>query len=85
MGGFTLPGNAVWGNITVEPDCSAEGTFSFRHNTGEIGGPIDTRAVFFNQGKEFYSMAVSDENLPPDQQPMKYSFCQGKRVPNSYE
>ncbi len=30
-------------------------------------------------------MAVSDENLPADQQPLKYSFCKGKRVPNSYE
>jgi hypothetical protein len=79
LGGFSVDGIPAWGTVTVNPDCSFTSTINFQASFGQIG-PIDSRGVYFNQGEEFYSLAIYDESVPPDQQYIKYSFCQGTRV-----
>ena len=65
--GIELP---VWGAITINPDCSTSQLL----NVVIQGNPatVSIRGIFFNQGKEFYGLAV-DQEIP-------YSFTQGTRI-----
>lgn len=71
---FEKPGplsfeGTVFGKITVNPDCS----FSWELNVTDITTePIHVRGVFFNDGKELYSLA-----LEPG---IDASFAQGTRI-----
>lgn len=59
----------VFGNITVNPDCS----FSWDLNVKDITTtPIHIRGVFFNDGKELYSLALEEG--------IDASFAQGARI-----
>jgi hypothetical protein len=65
----------VLGTITVNPDCSYSSIFQMPEFDVTLAG----RGVFFNEGKEFYGLALGDPRLPPDQQWLKFSFAYGKR------
>lgn len=80
-GGRFVDAIPVNGTITVNPDCS----FTQILNIPAINGSVVAKGVFFDEGKEFYAMAIFDQNLPPDQQGIKYSLCQGKRVGHTHE
>jgi len=58
----------AWGNISVNPDCSFDGTLSIQD-----AGTLQKRGLFLNEGKEFYSMGINLDGI-------KYSFCQGTRI-----
>ena len=57
------------GTITVNPDCSFTGTLKVPEF---FSGAIVMKGVFFNEGKEYYALAI-DEGIP-------YSFAYGKRI-----
>jgi hypothetical protein len=59
----------VFGTFTTNPDCS----FSWSLNvTGITTAPIQIRGVFFEGGKEFYSLAIESG--------IDSSFAQGMRI-----
>jgi len=62
----------VWGTFTVNPDCSYSQVFEV--DIYGVVATIDIRGVFFNEGKEFYGMAITPGGG------IKYSFAQGKRI-----
>ena len=79
LGLFSFPiEDAVYGTIKVNPDCS----FSEVLNIPSIGASLPIRGVFFNEGKEYYGMAVKN---PPAPSAMMYSIGQGKRVDNDHD
>lgn len=57
------------GKITVNPDCSFTSTLKVPEF---FTGAIVINGVFFNEGKEYYALAI-DEGIP-------YSFVYGKRI-----
>jgi len=63
----------IYGTVTVHPDCSFEETLYIP----AIAGVVAVRGVFFNEGKEFYAMAVVD---PAVGSGVMYSIALGKRV-----
>jgi hypothetical protein len=68
---------AALGKFTVNPDCS----FTWTLKVPEFfPGEIVSKGVFFNQGKEYFSLALDDPTLPPEQQGIKFSFGWGKRI-----
>ncbi len=70
IGPIQLPIN---GKITVNPDCSMTSSL----NVETITGPIMVKGVFYNEGKDYYAMAIID--LGNNSQFM-YSLFQGKRI-----
>ncbi len=60
----------ILGKTTVNPDCSFSQTLQIPEFFAD-GPPVDIRGVFFNEGKEFYSMPITDGIL---------GLCLGKRV-----
>lgn len=66
----------VTGTMAVNPDCSLTDTL----NIAGFSGPLILKGAFFNQGREYYAMAVLSPNRPADQQGIKYSFCHGTRI-----
>lgn len=58
------------GKFTVSPDCSFSATLDVTIQGTPVSIPI--RGVFFNEGKEYYGLAI-DPGVP-------YSFAQGKRI-----
>ncbi|MFI5097667.1 MAG: hypothetical protein ACHQT6_06795 [Candidatus Acidiferrales bacterium] len=63
----------IYGNVTVHPDCSFEETLYIP----AISGIVPIRGVFYNEGKEFYAMAVNDPANPGG---IIYSIGEGKRI-----
>ena len=63
----------VWGTTTVNPDCS----FSTDLNVEGIPSPIVIKGVFFNEGKEYYGLAIIDLG---NGSPFMYSLAQGTRI-----
>lgn len=60
----------VWGTVTIDPDCSASQLLNV-----EIQGvpvTVSIRGFYFNEGKQFYGMAM-DQEIP-------YSFSEGRRI-----
>ena len=76
-GAVSIDGLPVSGTFTVNPDCSFAATLDV--NPSEEGA-IEERGVFFNEGKEFYSMGILNPSRPANDQGIKYSFCQGTRI-----
>jgi len=76
VGGRFVDGIPVNGTITVNPDCS----FSQILNIPAISGTVLAKGVYFEQGKQAYAMAVYIPGVPADQQGIKYSLCQVKRI-----
>jgi hypothetical protein len=70
IGPIQLPIN---GNITVNPDCSMTSSL----NVEGIPGPIMIKGVFYNEGKDYFGMAIIDLG---NNSPFMYSFAQGKRI-----
>ena len=66
LGPASIDGRPVLGTVTVNPDCSFSATLDIEG----IGNTIEERGVFFNEGKEFYSMALG----------VTFSVCQGTRI-----
>ncbi|MDE3186856.1 MAG: hypothetical protein KGM96_04940 [Acidobacteriota bacterium] len=67
-GNIVLPAS---GTIKVNPDCSLETTL----NITVLNNPvtINSRGVFFDQGKRFYALVVSSGGI-------QFSFIEGKRI-----
>ncbi len=76
-GAVSIDGLPVSGTFTVNPDCSFEATLDV--NPDEEGA-IEERGVFFDEGKEFYSMGIKNPSRPANDQGIKFSFCQGTRI-----
>lgn len=70
IGPIQLPIN---GKVTVNPDCSMTSSL----NVEGIAGPIMVKGVFYNEGKDYYGMAIIDLG---NNSPFMYSFLQGKRI-----
>ncbi len=65
------------GTIIVNPDCSFTATLMVPEF---FSTAITMKGVFFNEGKEYYTIAIEDLSLPPDQQGIKFSFAYGRRI-----
>jgi len=76
FGAASIDGRPAWGTVTVNPDCSFANSL---HIQG-VGSTIELRGIFFNEGKDYYAMAVPDPTLPASDFGIKYSFCQGTRI-----
>ena len=63
----------VSGTTIVNSDCS----FTTNLNVEGIPGPIVIKGVFFNEGKEYYGLAIFDQG---NASPFMYSFAQGIRI-----
>lgn len=59
------------GTIKVNPDCSYESTLNFKIGTEDVS--IDTRGVYFDEGKKFYGLAVTSGGI-------QFSFGEGVRT-----
>jgi hypothetical protein len=70
LGPIPVDGLPVSGKFTVNPDCSFLSTLIVTVNGTTSTIPIN--GVFFNEGKEYYALAI-DDGIP-------YSFAQGKRI-----
>ncbi len=70
LGPISVDGLPVSGKFTVNPDCSFTSTLVVTVNG--VTGTIPINGVFFNEGKEYYALAI-DDGIP-------YSFAQGKRI-----
>ncbi len=68
---------AALGTYTVNPDCSFTSTLRVPEFFPD---PIVIKGVFFNEGKEYYALAIDDPALPLEQQGIKFSFIYGKRI-----
>lgn len=66
----------VYGTMTVNPDCSLTDTL----NIPDISSTVVLKGAFFDDGKQYYSMGILNPTRPPDDQDIKYSFCQGTRI-----
>jgi len=76
VGGRFVDGIPVNGTITVNPDCS----FTQILNIPAISGTVLAKGVYFDEGRQAYEMAVYSPDVPTDQQGIKYSLCQAKRI-----
>jgi hypothetical protein len=76
--GPTAVETQVLGTIKVNPDCSFTGTLEIPEFFP--GAVIVEKGVFFNEGKEYYMLALDDPALPLDLQGIKFSFGYGKRI-----
>jgi len=65
------------GTFAVNPDCSFNSTLRVPEF---FPNAIVIKGVLFNEGKEYYALAIEDLSLPPDQQGIKFSFAYGKRI-----
>ena len=70
LGAISVDGLQLSGKFTVNPDCSFSSTLVVTVNGTTSTIPIN--GVFFNEGKEYYAIAI-DDGTP-------YSFGQGKRI-----
>jgi hypothetical protein len=70
LGAISVDGLPLSGKFTVNPDCSFSSTLVVTVNGTTSTIPIN--GVFFNEGKEYYAIAI-DDGTP-------YSFGQGKRI-----
>lgn len=62
----------IWGTTTINPDCSYNQTLNFVVHG--IPRTAAIRGVYFNQGKEYYGLAM-DGNMG-----IEYSFGHGERI-----
>ncbi len=69
------------GTFTVNPDCSFTSTLKVPEFFSDT---IVVKGVFFNEGKEYYALALGTPGLPPEQQGIKYSFGYGKRISGNH-
>jgi hypothetical protein len=76
VGGRFVDGLPVNGTITINPDCSSTQVL----NIPAISGSVLAKGIYFDEGKQAYLMAVNWPDIPPDQQGIKYSLCQVKRI-----
>ena len=76
-GAVSIDALPVSGTFTVNPDCSFAATLDVNPDKE---GVVEERGVFFNEGKDFYGMAILSTSLPANDQGIKYSFCQGTRI-----
>lgn len=72
----SIDGVPIFGTVGVNPDCSFATTITIP----DIGGELETRGIYFNEGKEYYGMAVGDPTVETGKQVIQYSFCQGTRI-----
>jgi len=70
VGAYLPVETKVLGKTDVNRDCSFSQTLLIPEYFPD-GPPVDIRGVFYDEGKEFYSMPMTDGIL---------GFCQGKRV-----
>jgi hypothetical protein len=70
-GALSTDGREAWGSLTVSPDGSFTSSISFQGITLSS----ELRGVFFDEGKEFYALAI-----PRSGGSTQYSFCQGTRI-----
>jgi len=66
----------VNGTMTVNPDCSLNDTL----NIPGISSTVILKGAFFNEGKDYYAMGILNPNRLPNDQNIKFSFCQGTRT-----
>jgi hypothetical protein len=76
-GAVSVDGLPVSGTVTVNPDCSFAATLVIKPDGISS---IEERGVFFNEGKDFYSMGILNPSRPANDQNIRYSFCQGTRI-----
>lgn len=65
------------GTFAVNPDCSFTATLRVPEF---FSTAITIKGVFFDEGKEYYGMAIEDLSLPPEEQGIKFSSVHGKRI-----
>ena len=70
VGSYLPVETKVLGKTAVNQDCSFSQTLLIPEYFPD-GPPVDIRGVFYDEGKKFYSMPMTDGIL---------GFCQGKRV-----
>ena len=75
-GKVSINGLPVFGTLDVNPNCSYTGTV----NLPGSSSPVVLMGIFFNQGKEYYAMGISNPAIPASEQVIKFSFCQGIRI-----
>ncbi len=73
MKSIQLPIN---GTMIVNSDCSFTDTL----NIPDTSSTIILKGALFNEGKEYYSMAIMNPTVAMADQEIKYSFCHGTRV-----
>jgi hypothetical protein len=74
-GAASIDGLPIFGTVAVNPDRSSATLINI---SGK--GKLEMRGVYFNEGKEYYGMAVGDPTVETGKQVIQYSFCQGTRI-----
>jgi hypothetical protein len=72
LGPASIDKLSVFGKYNVYSDCSFSSTLNFYVAGNPTLVTIVIKGVFFNEGKEYFALAI-DEGVP-------YSFAQGKRI-----